>query len=509
MGIIGNIIQYIKQKQDNKIIDKIKHSNSSEEIYNLLEQLQLDDSRMKVFKLFDGNHIFDNFKENKYDKIIYWSIENPYHIFEQLKNDRDKFTMIQYFYEHGINDYGLYVCMGGPREDCNKVLLKEMKTQEYKEKALDLMYSSINFDYDSIDETVLSIIDNMQTEKKEQFLQEHSFNNRMALKAYIRYNNETLIERSNSSIKEYLSGKEIYNAIRGLNKQQATKLLELYGNTMHSDTFVSCIETSFDTAENLENMLNKYHERLDKGIISSILISRTVHHDYKSLQMCIENFSQHIDEEAFVSALKWYNRWLIEAEERIKKFKEEENTIRNFVEHDKENPQFLYNIACKYYDTKIQDENFKPTLVNTVIANLPLMDRFQFVRRYQDTMEISKISGIGKDVISHVEDLDISNFLIENQDLISKQDIVDIINLVPFKQRIELIKVSNLDEEQKNKIILYAQEQGEQNVSFLELATTKANIKKMIENIQTSSEHNTININTNEIHKSNENTIDK
>lgn len=503
MGIFDNIKQNKKQKQDIKIIEKIKHSNSPKEIYGLIEQLQLDDSRMQVFKLFDDSHVFDSFKEKKYDEIGS-IIQNPYIIFEQLQEDKNKLEIIQYFYEHGINEQGFNTCIGETKDNSNIILLKSMESQEYREQVLDTMYNSINLDSQSIEELVLGIIDNMNPEKRKQFLQSHSFNNRMTILLYNKYNNEALMQKSNSSMDEYLSATESIPVISGINQEQAKKILELYGETMCSTNLEICVECSSNNVESLENNLNKYYARL-KSKISSIFKSTTLwSYDYKKIEMFIRDFSNDIDENTVKEILDNYNESLSEAEDIMKKKPESQDKIKDFVEHDKEEPQFLYETVCRYYDSKMQDETFQPTLINEIITNLPFIDRLDFVKKYKDRITALETDGIGKEVIAHADSLDIKNFLLKYQDVISSQDIIDIINSAPFKQRIELIKLSNLDEEQKKEIIKYAQENGEQNVSFLELAATKAELEKMNENIQIPSEHN-----TNEFTRDDKDVIDK
>ena len=327
---------------------------------------------------------------------------------------------------------------------------------------------------------------------QKQFIQEHNFNNRMIMKLYNKYNDESLIQKSDSSMEEYLASSESYSVISGVNKQQAKRLLELYGDTMYPTNLGECVETSSDSVEDLENMLSTYHERL-KGEINSIFMHTTLwSYDYQNLEMFIEKFSKDIDENKLSSALENYNESLARAEEQIKKHKEKEDKIKDFVEHDKENPRFLYEIACQYYDIKTQDENFEAKSINRVISRLPLMDRLEFAKRYQDTITISKLTGISEEVVENTQNLDIKKLLTEYQDFISTQDMIGIINTVPFKQRIELIKVCDLDEEQKKEIIKYAQENGEQNVSFLELATTKAELAKMKGNTQQYSQQDEI-----------------
>lgn len=484
MGIFDNIRQNMKQKQDKKIIEKIKHENNPKAIYDLIEELQLDDSRMQIFRLFDQNHVFDSFKGKKYDEIGS-IIENPYIIFKQLKEDKNRLEVIQYFYEHDINAKGFNTCIGETKDNSNIILLTAMESQEYREQVLDTMYNFMNLDSQSIEELVLGIIDNMEPEKREQFLQNHSFNNKMTIKMYNKYNNEALMQKSNSSIEEYLSTRESTSVISGINQEQAKKILELYGETMCSTNLRICVENSYNNVENLENMLNKYYVRLKDEI--SYIFKRTTlwSYDYKNIEMFISNFSNDIDENTIKDILDNYNESLSEAEDRMKKKTEGQDKIKDFVEHDKEEPRFLYETVCRYYDTKIQDENFKPTLINEIITNLPFIDRLEFVKKYKDTITILEVSGIGKEVVSNVEYLDVKKFLLEYQDVISSQDIIDIINAVPFKQRMELIKLSNLDEEQKSEIIKYAQESGEQNVNFLELATTKAELEKKKVDTQT------------------------
>ncbi len=385
--------------------------------------------------------------------------------------------MIQYFYRYGIDVGGLNLHIGEDNNKCNQILLEAIETQEYKEQVLDVMYDFVDFSYEPIEELVLSIIDNMQPKKREKFLQCHNFNSRMIVKLYNKYNSEGLIQKSDSSMEEYLASSESYPAIIGVNKRQAKKLLELYGDTMYSVNLSECVKNSSDNVGDLENMLSKYYERI-KGEINSIFMTKTLwSYHYQNLEMFIGKFSKDIDERTLERVLENYNESLKRAEEKIKKYEDEEDKIEDFIEHDKENPQFLYDIVCKYYDTKIQDENFMPKRINFIITKLPLMDRLQFVRRYGGSITKLEISGISKEVIG-TENLDLKRFLAQYQDLISTQDIIDIINSVPFKQRIELIKVCNLDEEQKKEIIQYAQKNGEQNVSFLELAATKAKLKE-------------------------------
>lgn len=478
MGIFDNIKQNIMQNQDKKIIEKIKKESDPRVIYDLIGELQLDDSRMQIFRLFDQNHVYASFKEKRYKEISCY-IENPYIIFKQLQEDKNRLELIKYFYEYNINKKGFNVCIGANKDESKIILLEAIKSQEYREQVLDIMYNSMNFDYEYIEEVVLEIIDNMEPKKREQFLKSHSFNNKMTIELYSKYNDEELIKRADSSIKQYLTTLESTYEIIAMNQEQAKRILELYGDTMCSTNLGICIENSYyDNVDSLEKMLNKYYKRI-KDKINSIFHGTTIwRYDYKNLEMFISNFSEDIDENTVKEILDNYNESLAQAKDRMMLETEGQNKMRSFVEHDREEPKFLYETVCKYYDTKMQSKKFKPTLINEIITSLPLADRLEFVKKYKDRIKTLEIRGIAKEVLSNFEYADIKKFLIEYQDVIPLQEIIEIVKAMPFKQRMELIKLSNLDEEQKNEIIKHAQENGEQNVSFLELAITKSKLQK-------------------------------
>lgn len=421
-------------------------------------------------------HVFDKFKEKEY-KQIGTMIENPYIIFEQLQEDKNRLELIQYFYEYDINTEGFNTCMGDTQDNSNIILLDAMESQEYREQVLDIMYSSMNLDSKLIEDFVLEIIDNMEPEKRKQFLQNHSFNNGMTLILEIKYKNEVLMQNSKSSIEELLATSDSLSTIK-FTKEQAKKALELYGETMSTSNLEICIEESINNEEDLENMLNKYYARLKEKISSIFECTTLWSYDYKNIEMFVRNFSNDIDENTMKDIIANYNDSLDEAENRIKKESKNKDKIKTFVEHDKEEPTFQYETVCKYYDTKMQDGNFKPKLVNEIIAYLPVIDRLKFVKKYKDKIPTLEVRGVGKEMVSNIENLDVKKVLLEYQDIISSQDIIDIINACPFKQKMELMKLSNLDEEQKNEIVKYAQKSGEPNVSFLELVATNAELQK-------------------------------
>lgn len=387
MKIFDSIKQNMKQKQDNKIMEEIKNSNNPKEMYELIRKLQLDDSRMQIFNLFDDNHVYDSFKAKKYDEIEN-VIENPYEIFIQLENDKDRFTIIQYLYEYGIDNIGLCTCMGETSCGCKEILLRAMKTQEYKEKVLDIMYSTIDFNYESIGKIVLDIIDNMEIEKRENFLKNHNFSDKIAMELYYRYKDESIIQNLGISMEENLSKQDNYFRINKVDKQEKVKLLELYGNTMSLANLKECVCAISGNTEDLKNTLNKYYTKL-KDEISNMFISTTLwSYNYKNIEMFIENFSKDIDEKDLNEILENYKESLIDAEYQIKRDKRNEDKIKEFVDHDKEDSQFLYNMVCEYYDTKIEDKEFEPTLINKVISNLPAINRLEFVSKYKDSISI-------------------------------------------------------------------------------------------------------------------------
>lgn len=472
MGFIDNIALNRKRKQDAKLIEQIKHKgNEPNTIYDLIKKLQLEESRMQIFRIFDESNIFDRFK-NK-DKISN-ILENPYNIFEILESDENKYELLQYFNKYGIDEVFINECIGETYKSGKQRLLQEMTTQDYKEKSLEIIYNYMDYDNEQdLEEYIIEILNKMEPEVRTEFLNSHSFSNRNAIRLYKKYDEENLVEKSETEIGEYLSSAESVNILNGISEKQAQRMIDLYENSMSSSNLAECVETIHSSPEELKAILNNHYEQL-KSEMNRIFARKTIwKNDYEMIEMFINDFSKDIDEETLDKVFKNYNESL----KRLKSKSEISEDEQKFIEHDEQEPRFLYNMTSKYYNEKTQDEHFKATLVNKVLSNLSLLDRLDFIKIYKEKIEMQELNGISQEVIGH--ELNIRDFLLEYQDIIPTQDITNIINSVPIKERVELMKICNISEEQKGEIIEYAQNENIGNTTFLELAVTKAELEKM------------------------------
>lgn len=467
MGIIQNIGMNRKRKADARVIEKIKKLQDPVEIFSAVQSLELEESVMQVFHLFDENHIYDKFKSGRYEDIATF-LENPAEIFDCLKEEDNRYEIFRYLYENGMTHECFQYCFRQPSE---KYFFNYIKDQTHQEDMLEQLYDGGNLS----DQLVLSILFRMNPEKRDKFIGEHTLNEAVRLQIDRQLYGRIWVDKTDNEISDLLAADEVNDDLYKISHEQAREFLDKFGKEMSSSNLEHCISEGYLDGKAME-VLPLYKNNMNADDLNSLF--ERIAFDYRNMYLLIEQYAGEMQENTLMEIFKRYNTAVHNA--KIMQNREEDNEDKiPFSKHAEEEPHFLYHMAKLYYDKKLGDKQFEAKDVNKVIQELPVLDQLKFASEYKEKIPMIAVKKIEEAMANSEEQLDTKDILVNYQGILSRDSIVALINAQPFEDKMELVKSCNLSKEEKDAVIAFAKKQNKgASVSFLELATSVAELER-------------------------------
>ncbi len=468
MGFIQNFSLNRKRKADAKTIEKIKKLADPNEIFSAIRSLELEESVIQVFHVFDESHVYDKFKSGRYKEMATF-LENPATIFEECLGEQDnRYAIFQWLCKNGMTHETFQHCF---MRDNEKYFFVHITNPKYQEEMLEQLYDKCQLP----DLLVFDVLSGMDAEKRDKFMAEHTLSDAVRLKIDKQILGKIWIDKTDDEIKDLLTSDKVNHDLYEISHAQAREFLEKFGNYMSSANLRHCISEGYWDNEETEVLL-LYKDRMNSGDLNSLFKGIAI--DYRNMKPLIEQFADEMQESTLMEIFKTYNTVVYNAKVMQNREEDEEDTIP-VAKHAEEEPHFLYDMAKLYYDKKLEDEQFEAKYVNFVIAGLLLPDQLKFASEFKEKMPMIAVEKIEEAMFNSEEELDTKNILANYQGILSRNAIIDLINAQPFEEKMELIKSCNLSEKEKTTVIAFAKRENKgSNVSFLKLAMSAAELER-------------------------------
>lgn len=478
MGFIQNFSMNRKRKADTKTIEKIKKLADPNAIFSAIRSLELEESVMQVFHLFDESHVYDKFKSGKYKEMTTF-LENPATIFEEcLEGQENRYAIFQWLCENGMTTDSFQYCF---MKDNEKYFFAHITNPMYQQEMLEQLYDRSKLP----DQLVFDVLSGMDAEKRDKFMAEHTLSDAVRLKMDKQIFGKIWVDKTADEIKDLLTANEINHDLYNISHAQAREFLEKFGNEMSSANLRYCISEGYRDSEKME-VLPFYKDGMNSNDLNSLF--EQIAFDYRNMSQLIEQYADEMKEDTLLEIFRTYNTAAYNA--KLMQNREDDEDTIPIAKHAEEEPHFLYDMAKLYYDKKLEDEQFEAKYVKFVVSQLSLSDQLKFASEYKEKMSMISVEKIEEVMLKGEEKIDIKDILANYQGILSRDTIIALINAQPFEDKMESIKECNLSGEEKAKVIAFAKEENKgSNVSFLEIAVSVAELE---ENAKSDEKNNVI-----------------